>query len=110
MAEADQLALDASVAPAGILAGHLQHKGPDRWWDGWSAWLSVRVGPASGNEVGVPPQQGSGRDQSQVAQWGGQQPAERAEHRPVGPGQCWSGVGAAQYGDLVAQHEDFDVL
>jgi hypothetical protein len=28
MAESDQLALDPSVAPAGILAGHLQHEGP----------------------------------------------------------------------------------
>ena len=38
MAESDQLALDASVAPAGILAGHPQHEGPDRRCGGWSAW------------------------------------------------------------------------
>jgi hypothetical protein len=42
MAEADQLALHSSVAPAGILAGHPQHEGSDRWWCGWSAWSSVR--------------------------------------------------------------------
>ena len=110
MAEADQLALDASVAPAGILAGHPQHQGPDRRWGGWSAWSSVRVGPAAGDELGVPAQQGSGRHQPQLAQRGGQQPAQRAEHGAVEPGQCWPGVGAAQHGDLVTQRQDLGVL
>ena len=41
MAEADQLTLNPSVAPAGILAGHPQHEGSDRRWGGWSAWGSV---------------------------------------------------------------------
>ena len=57
MAESDQLTLDTSVDPAGILAGHPQYQGPDRRWGGWSAWSSVRVGPAAGNELGVPAQQ-----------------------------------------------------
>jgi hypothetical protein len=109
MAEADQLAVDAPVAPAGILAGHPQHQDTDRRRDRWSALSSARVGPAAGDELVVRAQQGSGRDQSQLAQRGGQQPAQRAEHRSVGPGQCWPGV-AAQHGDLVTQHQDLDVL
>ena len=32
------------------------------------------------------------------------------EHGPVRPVQAWSGAGAAQDGDLVPQHEQFDVL
>jgi hypothetical protein len=60
MAESDQLSLDSSVAPAGILVGHLLHEVPDRRCGGWSAWSSVRVGPAAGDELGVPAQQGSG--------------------------------------------------
>ena len=60
MAEADQLALDAPVAPAGILAGHPQYQRPDGRCDRWSAWSSVRVGPAVGDELGVPTQQRSG--------------------------------------------------
>ena len=98
MAESDQLTLDASVAPAGILAGHPQHQGPDRWCGGWSAWSSVRVGPAAGDELGVPAQQRSGRHQPQLAQRGRQQPAQRAEHGAVEPRQCWPGVacGAAR--------------
>ena len=70
VAESDELALDASVAPGGILPGHPQHQGPDRLWGGWAAWLSSWVGPAAGDEVGVPAQQGSGRDEPQPAQTG----------------------------------------
>jgi hypothetical protein len=40
----------------------------------------------------------------------GQPPDERGEHGPVRPLQVGSGVGTAQDGDLVAQHEDLDVL
>ena len=60
MAESDQLTLDAPVAPAGVLAGHLQHEVPDSRCGGWSAWSSVRVAPVAGDELVVPAQQGSG--------------------------------------------------
>jgi hypothetical protein len=60
MAEADQLALDPSVAPAGILPGHAQHQRWEVWCGGWSVGVSLRVGPAAGHELGVPAQQGSG--------------------------------------------------
>jgi hypothetical protein len=40
----------------------------------------------------------------------GQQPHEPGEHGPVRPIQARSWVGAAQDGDLVAQHEELDVL
>jgi hypothetical protein len=75
VAESDQLALYPSIPPSGILAGHAQHQGPDRRWRGWSAWSSVRVGPAAGDELGVPAQQRAGRDESHPAQRGRQQPA-----------------------------------
>ena len=92
VAESDELALDASVAPGRVLPGHPQHQGPDRLWGGWAAWLSSWVGPAAGDEVGVPAQQGSGRDEPQPAQLGGQQPAQRAEERRGRPRSA-SGVG-----------------
>ena len=85
MAESDQLALDPSVAPAGILVGHLQHEVSDRRCGGWSAWSSARVGPAVGDELSVPTQQGSGGHQPRPAQRGGQQSAQRAEHGTVEP-------------------------
>jgi hypothetical protein len=60
VSESDQLALDPSVAPPGILAGDPEHERSDLRWGGWSAWSSVRVGPVAGDELGGPGQQGSG--------------------------------------------------
>ena len=51
-----QHAVDASVAPGWVLASHPQHQGPDRLWGGRATWLSSRVGPAAGDEVGMPAQ------------------------------------------------------
>ena len=49
-------------------------------------------------------------DQAMATQCAGQPPDEGGEHGPVRPVQAWSWVGAAQDGDLVAQHEELDVL
>ena len=49
-------------------------------------------------------------DQAMVTQCAGQPPHEGGEHGPVGPVQARSGVGAAQDGDFVPQHEELDVL
>ena len=49
-------------------------------------------------------------DHPVATQRSGQPPDEGGEHGPVGPVQAWSWVGAAQHGDLVAQHEELDVL
>jgi hypothetical protein len=43
-------------------------------------------------------------------QCAGQPPHERGEHGPVGPVHTRTWVGAAQDGDLVAQHEELDLL
>jgi len=45
-----------------------------------------------------------------ATQRSGQPPDEGGEHGPVRPVQAWSWVGAAQDGDLVAQHEELDIL
>ena len=49
-------------------------------------------------------------DQAMAAQRSGQPPDERGEHGPIRPLQARSGVGAAQHGDLMPQHEQLDVL
>jgi hypothetical protein len=49
-------------------------------------------------------------DQAVAAQCAGQLLHEGCEHGSVGPVHAWSWVGAAQDGDLVAQHEELDVL
>jgi hypothetical protein len=49
-------------------------------------------------------------DQAAASQRSGQPPHKGGEHGPVRPVHTWSWVGAAQDGDLVAQHEELDVL
>jgi hypothetical protein len=39
-----------------------------------------------------------------------EQSAQRAEHRAVEAGECGSGIGAAQHGELVSQRQDLGVL
>jgi hypothetical protein len=53
MAKSDQLTVNASVASGWVLSGHPQHQGPDRLWGGRAAGL-LRVGPAAGEQIGVP--------------------------------------------------------
>ena len=58
----------------------------------------------------MPAQDGARGDQAMATQRSRQPPDERGEHGPVGPFHAGSGVGAAKYGEVVAQHEQFDVL
>ena len=59
MAEPDELAVDASVSPPWVLPRHPQHQIAndlsDRWTPGCSPW----IGPAAGDELGMPSQQRS---------------------------------------------------
>jgi len=51
VAESDEFALDASVAPGRVLPGHPQHQRPHGFCDGRAAWLSARVDPEFLNRV-----------------------------------------------------------
>jgi hypothetical protein len=110
VAESDELAVDASVAPGGVLSGHPQHQGTDGLQSGRPARLSSWVGPAAGDEVSVPVKQGPWRHEPQPAQLRGQKLAQRAEDCAVDPGQGWAWVVSAEHGDLVTEHQDLDVL
>jgi hypothetical protein len=58
----------------------------------------------------MPAQDGVRGDEAMAAQRSEKPPDEGSEHCPVCPVQAWSWVGAAEYGDLVSQHEELDVL
>jgi hypothetical protein len=58
----------------------------------------------------VPPKHRPRDDQPVRPQAPGQEQDERGEDRAVGPVQAWPGLGAAQHGNLVPQHEQLDVL
>src|SRR6185503_18061608 len=64
--------------------------------------------PSLADEAAMPAQDRVRRDQTMATQCSGQPGDAGGEHGPVGPVQPWSWVGAAQDGDLVAQHEELD--
>ena len=109
VAELEQLALDPQVSPARVLPRHPHHQGGEDVVDRWPSG-PVRVGPSSADEAAMPAQDRVRGDQAMATQRSGQPPDEGGEHGPVRPVQAWSWVGAAQDGDLVAQHEELDVL
>ena len=73
---------------------------------------TARVRPAALDQAGVPAQQGArGDDQAQLAEMAArQQPCQRGQYRPIGPGQLRRPGLALEYGDLVPQEEDLGVL
>ena len=109
VAECEQLALDPHVPPARVLPRHPHHQGDQdivgRWPSG-----PVRVGPSSADEAAMPAQDRVRSDQVMTTQCSGQPCDEGGEHGPVRPVQPWFQVGAKEPRDLVAQHEELDVL
>ena len=55
MRKAEQFALDALVAPAGVVPGHLLDQSGNSRVDRWSAG-PVRVGPVPGHQATMPAQ------------------------------------------------------
>jgi hypothetical protein len=109
MPELEQLALDALISPAQVLAGHSFDQCGDSQVEGRAAG-SVRVGPLLDHQAAMPPQDCGRGDQTVSAQARGEASDQRGEHGSVSPIQAWLAVGSAQYRDLVAQHEQLDVL
>ena len=109
VAELEELALDALVSPAMVLSGEpldeLGDLGASR-----RASRPVRIGPLLSHQLTVPPHDGAGRDQPVHPQTSGQEPDQRGQSSATGPVQPWPGTGTAQYGDLVPQDKQLDVL
>jgi hypothetical protein len=70
----------------------------------------VRVGPASGNQFSVPAQQRRRSHEERVPQGTTQHPGQRGEQDSIGRLKIRSVDLTAQYRDLVAQHQDLDLL
>jgi|tagenome__1003787_1003787.scaffolds.fasta_scaffold17849966_1 hypothetical protein len=66
--------------------------------------------PLLAHQAAMPAQDGLWGDQAMAAQCSGQPPDEGGEHHTVRPVQAWTRTGTAEHGDLVSQHEQFDVL
>ena len=108
VAEFEQFALNSLVSPAGILPGHALDQRAHTVIDGWTT--AVGVGPLVGHQATVPAQDCARCDQSMDPQHFGQGSDQRGEHRSIRPVHSGLGVGSAQHGDFVTQHQQLDVL
>jgi len=62
VAEPDEFTVDSSASPGRVLPRQLEHQIADGPRGRWSSWSSSRIGPAARDQLGVPAQQGAGRD------------------------------------------------
>jgi hypothetical protein len=70
----------------------------------------VRLGPAVGDELAVPAQDGGGGDQQAQAAACWQQPGEGGDESSVDPLQPWPWGASLQHSELVTQDQDLDFL
>ena len=102
MAESGQFAVDAAVAPGGVLGCEADHQSSDLGGGGRPARWSRGLGPVSGDAASVPTEQGVGGDDPSDTSWARERSCDRAEKGPVIVGRLRLFDLAAQDGELVA--------
>ena len=107
-AHGGELAVDAAVAPLWILLRQPEDKRRGSLRDGRPTGPGVRVGPALGDKVPVPAQQGLWLNEEAPEPLAGEQSCESGQNGPVGRLQRRSMDLASEYRHLVAQHHDLD--
>ena len=110
VAEANEFAGDAAVAPGGVVGGHVDDEATKRGGGGWSARRPQGLSPVAGDSASVPTQQGLWRDEPAGSLWSGQGRRDGTEQGPVLVGEGWSVVLPVQHCELVTQHDDLEVL
>ena len=110
MAEVGEFALDAPVAPGRIVGGHADDQFADLGGGGWPPWWPVGLGPVSCDPASVPSKQGLGGDEPTDTSRAGERRGDGAEQCPVIVGQLRLFGLASQDGELVAEHDDLEVL
>ena len=67
VAEAGEFAVDASISPGGVLGGQAHDQGTQAGGDGWSTGPDGLGGPAAGDQLAVPAQDGGRGDEQPEA-------------------------------------------
>jgi hypothetical protein len=102
--------VDAAVPPGGILGGQSEDEAAEAGGDGGSAGWGGFCGPAAGDQLAVPAQDGGRGDQEPAASADREQSGEDGDECPVGPRYSRTRGASLEYGELVAQDQDLDVL
>ena len=110
MSEAGQFAVDTAEAPGRVVAGEAEDEPADLGRGRWASWSSSGMCPVSGDAAAVPAEQGVGGDQPACPSWAGERGGDRSEEGSIIVVECWSVDLAAQDGELVAEHDDLEVL
>ena len=110
VAEAGEFAVDASVSPGGVLGGQAHDQGAQAGGDGGSTGSGGLGGPAAGDELAVPAQDGGRGDEQPEASADGEQSGEGGDQGAVGPAHPRARRASLEHGELVAQDQDLDLL
>ncbi|PBC93767.1 hypothetical protein BX281_1629 [Streptomyces sp. Ag82_O1-15] len=106
--------MHAPIAPPGIFLYEAQGQGADGADGAGTAWAFGAGGfrVASALEIAVPTEHGVGRDdQVELAElYPGEAVKQCGEQRSIGPGRLWLVYLPLQYGELVAQGQDLQIL
>jgi hypothetical protein len=108
--EAEQFALDPLVAPAGILPCQADDQLLGSSIKRWTAGPTTGIGPHSGDQAAVPAHQRLRLDEQARPAGPRQHAANGSQQGPIGRLEPWSRNLAAQHGELVAQHQDLQIL
>jgi hypothetical protein len=107
-AHGGELTVDAAVAPVRVLLREAEYQCSGSLGDGRSTHPAVGIGPALGDEVAVPAQQGCRLDEEVPTTLAGEQPCERGQHRSIRRLERRSMDLASEDCHLVAQDDDLD--
>ena len=109
-AELRKLGRDALIAPARVPPREPQHQLTSLGVRRRAPWAATRVCPSPSQELAVPVQQGLGRDEQTTAARRRELAACSGEERAVTGSQLWALDLTTQDIQLVAQHDQLDVL
>jgi hypothetical protein len=108
--EAQQLPLDALIAPARVLPRQADDQLLDLLVERRPPRSTTRVGPGVGDQPPVPAHQGLGLDQEARPASPRQDTADGGKQGPVGRLQLGSGSLAVEDGELMVQDKDLQIL
>src|SRR3954452_11934007 len=98
VAESGEFAVDASVPPRRILGGQAHDQGAQASGDGRSTGPGGLGGPAVGDELAVPAQDGGGGDEQSEASADREQSGEGADQGAVGPAHLRARCASLEHG------------
>jgi hypothetical protein len=110
VAQPGEFAVDASVAPGGVLGGQADGESTQAGGDGWSTGSGWLGGPAAGDESPVPAQDRGGRDEHSEASARREESGQGGDQGSVWPADPRPRSAPLKHSELVAQNEDLDLL